>query len=106
MSALSLAMRLLYKIVIVFQHSAEADVMWTGECSESGVGWWFGGWGCVESGVKQRRLAVFERVPTATAAILTEAFFIDSVTSAGTLDRWNDAAARAIAQGIEKFLTF
>ncbi len=56
-------------------------------------------------GVKQRRLAVFEGVPTATAAILTEAFFIDSVTSAGTLDRWNDAAARAIAQGIEKFLT-
>ncbi len=38
------------------------------------------------------------------AAILTKAFFIDSVTSAGTLDRWNDAAARAITQGIERFL--
>ncbi len=30
---------------------------------------------------------------------------MDSVTSAGTLDRWNDAAARAISQGIEQFLT-
>jgi len=55
-------------------------------------------------GVKQRRLAVFEAVPTATAAILTEAFFIDSVATAGVLERWNDAAARAIAQGIERFL--
>ncbi len=40
----------------------------------------------------------------ATAVILTAASFIDLVMSAVTLDRWHDAAVRAIMQGIEKFL--
>lgn len=56
-------------------------------------------------GVKRRRLAVLGGVPLPVPAILTEAFFIDSVTDAATLDDWNTRAANSIAQGIERFLT-
>lgn len=58
-----------------------------------------------DRGVKRQGLAVLGGVPVATPAILTESFFIDSVTSTATLDRWNRLAAEAIARGIEQFLT-
>ncbi|MGD1862256.1 MAG: N-acetylmuramoyl-L-alanine amidase [Leptolyngbyaceae cyanobacterium] len=57
-----------------------------------------------DRGTKRLGLAVLSGVPLPTPAILTEAFFIDSVSSAATLDRWNTAAANAIAQGITQFL--
>lgn len=55
-------------------------------------------------GVKRRGLAVLAGVPSGIPAILTEAFFIDALTSAATLDDWNERAAVAIARGIEQFL--
>ncbi len=55
-------------------------------------------------GAKRLGLAVLAGVPLPTPAILTEAFFIDSVASAAILDRWNTLAADAIAEGITQFL--
>lgn len=55
-------------------------------------------------GVKRLGLAVLSGVPLPTPAILTEAFFIDSVGSAAVLNRWNTSAANAIAEGIAQFL--
>ena len=56
-------------------------------------------------GVKRAGLGVLRGVPLPVPAVLTEGFFIDSVTDAATLDEWNTLAANAIATGIEKFLT-
>ncbi|MEM8603676.1 MAG: N-acetylmuramoyl-L-alanine amidase [Cyanobacteria bacterium P01_H01_bin.121] len=58
-----------------------------------------------DRGVKRQGLGVLAGVPLPTPAILTEAFFIDSVADVATLDQWNNLAAQAIAQGIERFLT-
>ncbi|MEL6128867.1 MAG: N-acetylmuramoyl-L-alanine amidase [Cyanobacteria bacterium J06627_3] len=56
-------------------------------------------------GVKRLGLGVLRGVPLPVPAVLTEGFFIDSVGDAATLDEWNTLAAKAIATGIEKFLT-
>ena len=58
-----------------------------------------------DRGVKRMGLGVLSGVPLPTPAVLTEAFFIDSVGDIATLDKWNKEAATAIAVGIEKFLT-
>jgi N-acetylmuramoyl-L-alanine amidase len=56
-------------------------------------------------GVKRAGLAVLSGVPLPVPAVLTESFFIDSVSDVATLEQWNTLAANAIAAGIEKFLT-
>ena len=56
-------------------------------------------------GVKRAGLGVLLGVPLPVPAVLTEGFFIDSVSDTATLDEWNTLAANAIATGIEKFLT-
>ncbi|MGD1952376.1 MAG: N-acetylmuramoyl-L-alanine amidase [Leptolyngbyaceae cyanobacterium] len=56
-------------------------------------------------GVKRAGLGVLRGVPLPVPAVLTEGFFIDSVTDTATLDEWNTLAANAVAKGIEMFLT-
>ena len=58
-----------------------------------------------DRGVKRAGLGVLRGVPLPVPAVLTEGFFIDSVTDTAILDEWNTLAANAIATGIEKFLT-
>ena len=58
-----------------------------------------------DRGVRRMGLGVLGGVPLPTPTVLTEAFFIDSVADASTLEQWNKQAATAIATGIEKFLT-
>lgn len=58
-----------------------------------------------DRGVKSKGLAVLSGVPLPVPAVLTEAFFIDSVPDAPTLTSWNMQAAQAISDGIKEFLT-
>ena len=89
--------------VFVFRTPTAADVR-LGNAVNQALNANFADGDVPDRGVKRAGLAVLAGVPPATPAILTEAFFIDSVRSAAVLDRWNGEAARAIAQGIEKFL--
>ncbi|MEO1347876.1 MAG: N-acetylmuramoyl-L-alanine amidase [Cyanobacteria bacterium J06635_15] len=55
-------------------------------------------------GVKRQGLAVLSGVPASVrAACLTEAFFIDSVSDAATVRKMAEKAAKAIANGIDKY---
>lgn len=58
-----------------------------------------------DRGVKRAGLGVLSGVPLPVPAVLAESFFIDSVPDIATLDQWTDLAAKAIADGIEAFLT-
>ena len=58
-----------------------------------------------DRGVKRAGLGVLSGVPFPVPAVLVESFFIDSVTNIATLDQWTHLAAKAIADGIEAFLT-
>lgn len=54
--------------------------------------------------VKRQGLAVLSGVPASVqAACLTEAFFIDSVSDAATVRTMTEKAAKAIAEGIDKY---
>lgn len=55
-------------------------------------------------GVRRQGLGVLRGVPLPVPAILVESFFIDSMPE-GQLDSFRDRSAKAVAKGIEDFLT-